>query len=110
MIGRRAAACREADALQYVAGYTVMNDISDRKYFPNPNRKPRTNDKWFDWEHGKWHGTFCPCGPCIATADAIADPQKLKMKLTVNGSTKQMPAPLNRSFRWRPSWRSSAIL
>jgi 2,4-didehydro-3-deoxy-L-rhamnonate hydrolase len=89
VIGRRARHVSEAEALQYVAGYTVVNDISDRQYRPNPDRKPRTNDKWFDWEHGKWHDTFCPCGPCIASADAIADPQKLKMKLTVNGSVKQ---------------------
>jgi 2-keto-4-pentenoate hydratase/2-oxohepta-3-ene-1,7-dioic acid hydratase in catechol pathway len=89
VMGRRARHVREADALQCVAGYTVMNDISDRKYFPNPGRKPRTNDKWFDWEHGKWHDTFCPCGPCVTSADAIADPQKLKMKLTVNGVMRQ---------------------
>jgi 2,4-didehydro-3-deoxy-L-rhamnonate hydrolase len=89
VIGRRARHVREADALNYVAGYTVVNDISDRQFRPNPNRKARTNDKWFDWEHGKWHDTFCPCGPCIATADAIPDPQKLKMKLTVSGSLKQ---------------------
>jgi 2-keto-4-pentenoate hydratase/2-oxohepta-3-ene-1,7-dioic acid hydratase in catechol pathway len=89
VIGRRARHVREADALEFVAGYTVVNDISDRQYRPNPGRKLRGNDKWFDWEHGKWHDTFCPCGPCIATADAIPDPQKLKMKLTVNGNLKQ---------------------
>lgn len=89
VIGRRARHVTEADALQYVAGYTVVNDISDRKYTPNPDRKLRTNDKWFDWEHGKWHDTFCPCGPCIATADAVPDPQKLKLTLKLNGQTKQ---------------------
>lgn len=89
VMGKKARHVREADALQYVAGYTVVNDISDRKFFPNPGRKLRTNDKWFDWEHGKWHDTFCPCGPCIASADAIPDPQKLKMTLTVNGNMKQ---------------------
>lgn len=89
VMGKKARHVREADALQYVAGYTVVNDISDRKFFPNPGRKQRTNDKWFDWEHGKWHDTFCPCGPCIASADAIPDPQKLKMTLKVNGNMKQ---------------------
>ncbi len=89
VIGRLARHVKEADALQYVAGYTVVNDISDRKFRPNPGRKERPNDKWFDWEHGKWHDTFCPCGPCIATADAIAEPQKLKMKLSLNGQVKQ---------------------
>ena len=89
VIGRRARHVSESEALKYVAGYTVVNDISDRQYRPNPDRKLRGNDKWFDWEHGKWHDTFCPCGPCIASADAIPDPQKLKMKLTVSGSAKQ---------------------
>src|SRR5207253_4042373 len=74
------------------------NDISDRKYRPNPGRKPRDNDKWFDWEHGKWHDTFFPCGPCVASADAISDPQKLKMKLTVNGSVKQNAATSQQIF------------
>jgi 2,4-diketo-3-deoxy-L-fuconate hydrolase len=89
VIGRRARHVSESEALKYVAGYTVVNDISDRQFRPNPSRKLRGNDKWFDWEHGKWHDTFCPCGPCIASADAIPDPQKLKMKLTVNGKVKQ---------------------
>jgi 2-keto-4-pentenoate hydratase/2-oxohepta-3-ene-1,7-dioic acid hydratase in catechol pathway len=89
VIGRKARHVKEQEALSYVAGYTVVNDISDRKFRPNPGRKERTNDKWFDWEHGKWHDSFCPCGPCIASADAIPDPQKLKMKLSVNGQVKQ---------------------
>ena len=89
VIGRRARHVSAADALSYVAGYTVCNDISDRIFRPNPNRKEREKDSFFDWQHGKWHDTFLPCGPCIATADAIPDPQMLKMKLTVNGETKQ---------------------
>jgi 2-keto-4-pentenoate hydratase/2-oxohepta-3-ene-1,7-dioic acid hydratase in catechol pathway len=98
IIGRRARHVSESQALQYVAGYTVANDISDRQFRPNPGRKQRTNDKWFDWEHGKWHDTFCPCGPCIASADAIADPQKLKMKLSVNGSLKQNASTAQQIF------------
>ena len=89
VIGKRARHVKEEDALGYVTGYTVCNDISDRVFRPNPSRKERTNDKWFDWEHGKWHDTFCPCGPCIASADAVADPQKLAMKLTVSGTLRQ---------------------
>ncbi len=64
----------EDEALDYVAGYTVVNDISDRKFTPNPGRKPRERDKFFDWLHGKWHDTFCPMGPCILSADAVARP------------------------------------
>ena len=89
VIGRRARHVAAADALAYVAGYTVCNDISDRVFRPNPGRKERPKDTFFDWQHGKWHDTFLPCGPCIASADAIPDPQILKMKLSVNGQVKQ---------------------
>ena len=77
MIGRHCRDVEEAEALDYVAGYTVVNDITDRKFTPNPGRKPRERDKFFDWLHGKWHDTFCPVGPCILSADAVPDPQDL---------------------------------
>ncbi|MFM2092963.1 MAG: hypothetical protein RIS70_87 [Planctomycetota bacterium] len=89
VIGRRCRRVREADALQFVAGYTIINDISDRKFRPNPGRKKRERDSFFDWQHGKWHDSFCPCGPCILSADALPDPQKLAMKLTRNGQVMQ---------------------
>lgn len=89
VIGRTARHVKEADALKYVAGYTVVNDISDRKFRPNPDRKERKNDSFFDWLHGKWHDSFCPCGPCVTSVDAISDPQKLAMKLSVSGDEKQ---------------------
>jgi 2-keto-4-pentenoate hydratase/2-oxohepta-3-ene-1,7-dioic acid hydratase in catechol pathway len=78
-----------ADALKYVAGYTIINDISQRKFRPNPNRKKREKDAFFDWLHGKWFDSFCPCGPCITSADAIPDPQTLRLKLELNGQVKQ---------------------
>lgn len=89
VIGRGGRNIAEADALGHVAGYTVVNDISDRKYQPVPGRKPRERDKFFDWLHGKWHDTFCPMGPCIVSAAAIPDPQDLAIRLAVNGSIKQ---------------------
>lgn len=89
VIGRRGKHITEAAALGHVAGYTIINDISDRKFRPNPGRKEREKDKFFDWLHGKWHDSFCPCGPCITSADEISDPQRLAMKLTVNGAIKQ---------------------
>ena len=89
VIGRRAKGVKEAEALGFVAGYTVLNDISNRKFRPNPGRKKREKDVFFDWMHGKWHDSFCPCGPCIASADAIPDPQALAMKLQVSGHIKQ---------------------
>jgi 2-keto-4-pentenoate hydratase/2-oxohepta-3-ene-1,7-dioic acid hydratase in catechol pathway len=89
VIGRHCKNVDEADALQFVAGYTVVNDITDRKFTPNPSRKARERDKFFDWLHGKWHDTFCPMGPCIVSADSIRDPQSLDIGLTVNGGEKQ---------------------
>lgn len=89
VIGRRAKHVSESQALEIVAGYTVVNDISDRQFRPNPSRKKREKDTFFDWMHGKWADSFCPCGPCITSADAVPDPQKLQLTLSVNGKTHQ---------------------
>lgn len=89
VIGKTAKSVKEADALQHVAGYTVVNDISDREFKPNPEREERKNDGFFDWLHGKWHDGFCPVGPCVTSADTIPDPQKLQLTLKVNGELKQ---------------------
>lgn len=89
IIGREAKGVSEAEALDYVAGYTVINDISNRNFRPNPDRKEREKDGFFDWLHGKWHDSFCPCGPCVVTPDELTDPQQLDMKLSVNGTVHQ---------------------
>ena len=89
VIGRRCRDVPEAEALGYVAGYTVVNDVTDRRFRPNPTRKERERDKHFDWLHGKWHDTFLPVGPCILAADAVPDPQGLRLTLAVNGRTRQ---------------------
>ncbi len=89
VIGKRGKHIQEADALDYVAGYTVINDISDRAYHPFPQRKERSRDAFFDWMHGKWHDSFCPCGPCIATPVTVPDPQALELKLSLNEELRQ---------------------
>lgn len=89
VIGRHCRDVEEGEALDYVAGYTVVNDITDRKFTPNPGRKPRDRDRFFDWLHGKWHDSFCPVGPCILSAVDVPDPQDLAIRLTVNGETRQ---------------------
>jgi len=98
VIGKGGKGIREADALGHVAGYTVINDISDRKFRPNPDRKPREKDGFFDWLHGKWHDSFCPCGPCITSSHAIADPQQLKLTLSVNGTVRQDSSTAHQIF------------
>ena len=89
IVGRTAKGVSEANALNHVAGYTIINDISDRKFRPQPRRREREKDKFFDWLHGKWHDGCCPCGPCVASPKAIPDPQRLSMQLRVNGQLRQ---------------------
>lgn len=89
VMGKRARGVSEAEALEYVAGYTVLNDISDRQYTPNPGRKERERDVFFDWLHGKWHDGFCPMGPAIASARTITEPNDLELTLSVNGEERQ---------------------
>lgn len=98
IIGRRAKALTEAQALDVVAGYTVINDISDRRFRPNPQRRPRERDAFFDWLHGKWHDGFCPCGPCVLSADDLADPQNLRLELRVNGQVRQKASTRQQIF------------
>jgi len=89
VIGREAKGVKEADALRHVAGYTVINDISDRRFRPNPGRRERSKDSFFDWLHGKWHDGFCPMGPCVISSHATPDPQKFPLQLRVNGELRQ---------------------
>lgn len=80
VIGRKAKYVSEADALSHVAGYCVINDVSERDF-----QIRRAGQ----WTKGKSCDTFGPTGPWLVTTDEVADPQKLKMWLTVNGETKQ---------------------
>lgn len=89
VLGRGGKNIPTENALSHVAGYTVINDISDRGFRPNPSRQERPRDKFFDWQHGKWHDGSCPCGPCITTADKIPNPQALWMKLSIDGRIRQ---------------------
>ncbi len=89
VIGKRCREISEQEAQGYVAGYTVCNDISDRKFQINPARKKRERDSFFDWLHGKWHDTFLPMGPCVRAAGPDANPQGFPLKLRVNGQTMQ---------------------
>ncbi len=89
VIGRRVKHAEEANALDYVAGYTVVNDISDRKYRPNPERRPRERDAFHDWLAGKWHDGSCPVGPCLRSARSLPDPHTLRITTHVNGEPRQ---------------------
>ncbi len=89
VIGRKAKGVKARDALKYVAGYTVMNDVSERKLQIKKRTDSRERDEWFDWLNGKWLDTFAPQGPWIVTSDEITNPQKLDISTYVNGERKQ---------------------
>jgi 2-keto-4-pentenoate hydratase/2-oxohepta-3-ene-1,7-dioic acid hydratase in catechol pathway len=89
VIGKKAKFVQPEDALDYVAGYTIANDISARSVTFSMNRAKRPWDEFYDWLNGKWADCFCPMGPYLLTADEIGDVQNLDMKLTVNGKIRQ---------------------
>src|SRR5271156_3018619 len=76
IIGTRAKYVSEADALNYVAGYSVCNDVSERFF---------QIERLGQWTKGKSHDTFGPLGPWMVTKDEIPDVQKLPMWCDVNG-------------------------
>jgi 2-keto-4-pentenoate hydratase/2-oxohepta-3-ene-1,7-dioic acid hydratase in catechol pathway len=90
VIGRRGRDIPLDRALDYVAGYTVINDVSARTMeWGTPGREASEWDLFFDWLNGKWPDGFAPMGPWLVTADEIPDPQTLHMTLTVNGTKHQ---------------------
>lgn len=89
VIGKKVKGLKATEALSAIAGYTIVIDVSDRGFRPNPNRKERPNDGFFDWLHGKWHDGFAPMGPCITSSESIMNPQNLRLSLKVNGETMQ---------------------
>lgn len=81
VIGRRARYVEEKDALRYVAGYCVMNDVSERDF--------QIRKGGGQWSKGKGCDTFGPIGPWLVTRDEIRDVQNLGMWLDVNGERRQ---------------------
>jgi 2-keto-4-pentenoate hydratase/2-oxohepta-3-ene-1,7-dioic acid hydratase in catechol pathway len=79
VIGRLARRVNESEALDYVLGYTCLNDISARDLQFGDGQ----------WVRGKSLDTFCPIGPAIVTTDEIPDPQRLRLSCTVSGERLQ---------------------
>ncbi|RDB07622.1 fumarylacetoacetate hydrolase family protein [Runella aurantiaca] len=80
VIGKKASYVDEADAMDYVAGYVLHNDYSEREF---------QLERSGQWVKGKSNDTFAPMGPFMATKDEIADPHKLRLWLKVNGEMLQ---------------------
>ena len=88
VIGRAAKNVPVESALDYVAGYTVANDLSARDFMVRPN-VPETSPFRYDWISHKSFDGACPVGPWIVPAKQIPDPQRLGIKLWVNDVLKQ---------------------
>lgn len=81
IIGKHASYVSEADALDHIAGYCVINDVSERNFqLERPGGQ---------WDKGKGCDSFGPIGPYLVTKDEVADPLNLNLWLTVNGKTFQ---------------------
>lgn len=80
VIGTKAKYVSEADALKHVAGYCIVNDVSERDFQTKLTGQ---------WTKGKSCDTFGPTGPWLVTRDEVADPQALAMALDVNGQRRQ---------------------
>lgn len=89
VIGKKASYVEEAEALDYVAGYTLHNDISEREF---------QLERGGTWDKGKGCDTFAPIGPFMATADEIPDSGNLKLWLSVNGKMMQNGTTANFIF------------
>jgi len=79
VIGKKASKVCAADAQEYVAGYTVLNDVTERVI-------QKANGQWF---RGKGFDTFCPIGPFLVTSDEITDAENLRVWQKLNGETLQ---------------------
>lgn len=89
VIGKRAKNVGRDEALNYVLGYMVMNDVTARDVQKAVSQ----------WDKGKGFDTFAPCGPWIVTADEIPDPHTLRITTKVNGVVKQDSGTWNMIFK-----------
>ena len=80
VIGKKATYVDEADAMDYIAGYVLHNDVSEREF---------QMERGGTWDKGKGCDTFAPLGPFFATKDEIPDPHHLRLWLKVNGQIMQ---------------------
>jgi 2-keto-4-pentenoate hydratase/2-oxohepta-3-ene-1,7-dioic acid hydratase in catechol pathway len=100
IIGKRARDVAAEDAMQYVFGYSIINDLSERKYNAEiEQRDKRDFDPFFDWLVGKWFDGSAPMGPEIVTADEVSDPSNLELGLWLNNELMQDSNTKNMIFQ-----------
>jgi 2,4-didehydro-3-deoxy-L-rhamnonate hydrolase len=90
VIGKKASYVAEAEAIDYVAGYCLHNDVSEREF---------QIERSGTWDKGKGCDTFAPLGPTLVTKDEIDDIDNLRLWLTVNGKTMQQGTTANLIFK-----------
>ena len=89
VIGKKASYVEEAEAHEYIAGYALHNDVSEREF---------QLERGGTWDKGKGSDTFAPIGPFLATADEISDVNNLRVWLSVNGQMMQDGTTANLIF------------
>lgn len=89
VIGAGGSDIPESSAMEHVAGYTVVNDISAREIDVRRPDEPRPMDGFFDWLQGKWFDTSCVAGPAVLTADEVDDWTRIRVGCDVNGVRRQ---------------------
>lgn len=90
VIGKKASYIEESEAMDYVAGYVLHNDVSEREF---------QLERAGTWDKGKGCDTFAPLGPFLATKDEIPNPNDLRLWLKVNGKTMQDGTTANFIFK-----------
>jgi 2-keto-4-pentenoate hydratase/2-oxohepta-3-ene-1,7-dioic acid hydratase in catechol pathway len=90
VIGKRTSYVEEKDALDYIAGYVLHNDVSEREF---------QIERSGTWDKGKGCDTFAPLGPLLVTPDEMGDINNLRLWLTVNGKTMQNSTTANLIFK-----------
>jgi len=89
VIGRRCRGVSKDAAMEYVAGFMVMNDVTARD----------VQKALGQWDKGKGFDTFAPCGPWVVTADEVRDPYSLKIVTKVNNEVRQLSGTWNMIFK-----------
>jgi 2-keto-4-pentenoate hydratase/2-oxohepta-3-ene-1,7-dioic acid hydratase in catechol pathway len=99
VIGKRGKNISKADSMEYIAGYTISNDVSFRDYQFQKGYPENINPLGHNWVKGKGLDNAFPLGPWLVTPDEIVDPYDLEISLSVNGEVKQKSETSEMVFR-----------
>ncbi len=89
VVGKRCKYVPRGRAEEVIAGYTALNDVSERRLQVWEREETQEWDRFFDWLNGKWLDGFAPMGPCLVTPEEMPDLSQVRIQLRVNGEKKQ---------------------